>query len=123
MIRLFTRDRPKWLPRLVSKAVRKLLRVTWVGHGVVSKVYPTSRNAVTTIQYAGARQNTTIAVMPRYPRSPDQLNRRRRVISVCWTTGAAASWMSVTGVVDAIATAPPSAAAAGSAPRSRRGTG
>ena len=38
MTRLLTSAWPKWLPRLVLKAVRKLSRVTWVGQGVVSKV-------------------------------------------------------------------------------------
>ena len=50
MNRLLSSAWPKWLPSEVSNAVLKLSSVTWVGHGVVSKVKPTSRNAVTTIQ-------------------------------------------------------------------------
>ncbi len=50
MMTLLTRARPKWLPRLVENTVSKLSHVTWVGHGVVSKVNCRSRNAVTPIQ-------------------------------------------------------------------------
>ncbi|SLH92526.1 Uncharacterised protein [Mycobacteroides abscessus subsp. abscessus] len=38
MSTLLSSARPKLLPRVVSKALRKFSNVTWVGHGVLSKV-------------------------------------------------------------------------------------
>src|SRR6476661_4602049 len=57
---LFSRAWPNLLPNDVSNAVLKLSRVTWLGRIEVSYVKPTSRKAVTTIQYAGARHQIRI---------------------------------------------------------------